>query len=95
MAQRYKSVVVIEDGIKHAGIASSISELFREEGLGVPIHSIGIPLSFIEHSKRAEIFNDLGINAQSIARSIVEWNSSREVELVIDVEEKSKPNQKR
>jgi len=95
MAQRYKSVVVIEDGIKHAGIASSISELFREEGLNVPIHSIGIPLSFIEHSKRQEIFNDLGINAQSIARSIVEWNSSREVDLVLDVEEKSKPNQKR
>ena len=95
MAQRYKSVVVIEDGIKHAGIASSISELFREEGLNVPIHSIGIPLSFIEHSKRQEIFNDLGINAQSIARSIVEWNSSREEELVLDVQENSKPSQKR
>jgi 1-deoxy-D-xylulose-5-phosphate synthase len=95
MAQRYKSVVVIEDGIKHAGIASSISELFREEGLNVPIHSIGIPLNFIEHSKRQEILNDLGINAQNIARSIVEWNSSREEELVLDAEEKSKPNQKR
>ena len=75
MAQRYKSVVVLEDGIKHGGIASSISEMFRESGLATPIHSIGIPLEFIEHSKRAEIMNDLGITAQSIARSIVEWNS--------------------
>lgn len=77
MAQRYKSVVVIEDGIKHGGIASSISELFREAGLTTPIHSIGVPLEFIEHSKRTEIFNDLGITAQNIARSIVEWNSSK------------------
>ena len=76
IAQRYKSVVVLEDGIKHGGIASSISEMFRASGLATPIHSIGIPLEFIEHSKRSEIMNDLGITAQSIARSIVEWNSS-------------------
>jgi 1-deoxy-D-xylulose-5-phosphate synthase len=76
IAQRYKSVVVLEDGIKHGGIASSISEMFRDAGLATPIHSIGIPLEFIEHSKRNEILTDLGITAQSIARSIVEWNSS-------------------
>jgi len=76
IAQRYKSVVVLEDGIKHGGIASSISEMFRDAGLATPINSIGIPLEFIEHSKRNEILTDLGITAQSIARSIVEWNSS-------------------
>ena len=78
MAQRYKSIVVLEDGIKHGGIASSISELFREASLSVPIHSIGIPLEFIEHSKRAEILEDLGITAQKISRDIVEWNSTVE-----------------
>ena len=50
--------------------------MFRDAGLGTPIHSIGVPLEFIEHSKRNEILNDLGITAQNIARSIVEWNSS-------------------
>jgi 1-deoxy-D-xylulose-5-phosphate synthase len=78
MARRYKSVVVLEDGIKHAGIASSISEQFREAGLSVAIHSIGIPLEFIEHSKRSEILDDLGISAQKISRDIVEWNSTVE-----------------
>lgn len=78
MARRYKSVVVLEDGIKHAGIASSISEAFREAGLNVAIHSIGIPLEFIEHSKRSEILDDLGINAQRISRDIVAWNSTVE-----------------
>ena len=78
MARRYKSVVVLEDGIKRAGIASSISEAFREAGLNVAIHSIGIPLEFIEHSKRSEILDDLGINAQRISRDIVAWNSTVE-----------------
>jgi len=76
MSQRYKNVVVLEDGIKHGGIASSISEMFREAGLTTPIHSIGVPLEFIEHSKRNEILTDLGITAQNISRSIVEWNSA-------------------
>ncbi len=78
MARRYKSVVVLEDGIKHGGIASSMSELFRDAGVNVAIHSIGIPLEFIEHSKRSEILEDLGITAQKISRDIVEWNSTVE-----------------
>ncbi len=80
MAQRYKSVVVIEDGIKHGGIASSISELFAQESLQVPVHSIGVPLEFIEHSKRQEILNDLGITVQNIARSLVGWSSTSKFE---------------
>ena len=76
LAQRYKSVVVLEDGIRHGGIASTISEMFRDAGLMVPIHSIGVPLEFIEHSKRSEVLSDLGITAQNITRSVVEWSSS-------------------
>ena len=76
MAQRYKSVVVLEDGIKHGGIASTISEMFRDAGLTVPVHSIGVPLTFIEHSKRTEVLQDLGITVQNITRSLVTWSSS-------------------
>ncbi len=92
MAQRYKSIVVIEDGIKHGGIASTVSEMFREEGLDVPIHSIGVPLEFIEHSRRDEILNDLGITVQTITRSLVTWSSElKELkELEIKEEEPSR-----
>ena len=75
MAQRYKRVVVLEDGIKHAGVASTVSELFRDHGLETPIHSIGIPLEFIEHSKRNEIMEDLGITVQNVTRQLVGWAS--------------------
>ena len=76
VATRYKSVVVLEDGIRHGGIASTISEMFRDAGLQVPIHSIGVPLSFFEHAKRAEILGELGITAQAISLNIVEWSAS-------------------
>ena len=84
MAQRYKSVVVLEDGIKHGGIASTISELFREANLNVPVHSIGVPLVFLEHAKRVQILEDLGITTQNITRSLVTWSSS---DLAIDIKE--------
>ncbi|CAB4578623.1 unannotated protein [freshwater metagenome] len=98
MAQRYKNVVVLEDGIKHGGIASTISELFREEQLNIPVHSIGLPLTFLEHAKRAQILEDLGITVQSITRSLVSWNSSQfavdakeEMPLPLDESERRKP----
>ena len=98
MAQRYKNVVVLEDGIKHGGIASTISELFREEQLNIPVHSIGLPLTFLEHAKRAQILEDLGITVQNITRSLVSWNSSQfpvdakeEMQLPLDESERRKP----
>lgn len=75
MAQRYSRIVVLEDGIKHAGVASSISELLRENNITMPLHSIGVPLEFIEHSKRAEILEDLGITVQNVTRQLVGWAS--------------------
>jgi 1-deoxy-D-xylulose-5-phosphate synthase len=88
LADRYKSVVVVEDGIAHGGIASALSEMFRTAGLTTPIHSIGVPLTFIEHSSRAEILSDLGMTAQNIAREIVEWSSaSAKVEMQLPQDE--------
>ena len=95
MAERYKSVVVLEDGIRHAGIGSSISEMFRDAGVLIPLHSIGVPLEFIEHSKRGEILNDIGITAQNISRSVVEWSSSIKEEMQLPSDENADRKQPR
>ncbi len=81
MVQRYSTIVVVEDGIRHAGIASSISEMLRDAEVNIALHSIGVPLEFIEHSKRSEILTDLGMTAQNIARSVVEWSSNFKEEM--------------
>lgn len=95
MAERYKSVVVLEDGIRHAGIGSSISEMFRDAGVLIPLHSIGVPLEFIEHSKRGQILSDIGITAQSIARSVVEWSSVVKEEMQLPSDENADRKQPR
>jgi 1-deoxy-D-xylulose-5-phosphate synthase len=95
MAQRYSTVVVLEDGIRHGGIASSISEMFRDAGLKVPLHSIGVPLEFFEHSKRSEILSDIGITSQNIARSVVGWSSTFKEEMQSRVDENANQKQTR
>ena len=95
MAERYKSVVVLEDGIRHAGIGSAISEMFRDAGVLIPLHSIGVPLEFIEHSKRGEILSDIGITAQNISRSVVEWSSTLKEEMQLPSHENADRKQPR
>ena len=95
MVARYATVVVLEDGIRHAGIASAISELLRDAGVNVPLHSIGVPLEFIEHSKRGEILSDMGVTAQHISRSVVEWSSSFKEEMQSQVDESVNRRQNR
>jgi 1-deoxy-D-xylulose-5-phosphate synthase len=75
MCADYSTIVVMEDGIKHAGIASTISEALRESGSDCSLHSIGVPLEFIEHSKRAEILNDIAITPDAIVHQISGWVS--------------------
>lgn len=89
MAQRYSHVVVIEDGIRHGGIGSTLAEQMRDAGIEIPVHSIGIPLAFIEHSKRAEILHDLGITGQQIARSLVELRATGELPLMAGMQHPS------
>ena len=73
MCADYDTVIVMEDGIKHAGIASTISEALRESGTKCSLHSIGVPLEFIEHSKRAEILEDIAITPEAIVQQISGW----------------------
>jgi 1-deoxy-D-xylulose-5-phosphate synthase len=71
----YSTIVVMEDGIKHAGIASTLAEALNQAGSNLLVHSIGVPLEFIEHSKRTEILEDLEITPVAIVQQIAGWIS--------------------
>lgn len=75
MAKRYRCIVVMEDGIRHGGIASTLSEMVRDANITVPIHSVGIPLEFIEHSTRTQILEDLGITVVDLTESVMKWSA--------------------
>ena len=75
LCAEYSTIVVMEDGIKHAGIASTLAEALNQAGSNRLVHSIGVPLEFIEHSKRTEILVDLEITPAAIVQQIAGWIS--------------------
>lgn len=76
MAERFAEVVILEDGIEGRGVATTFEKLLRDAGVAKPIHSIGVPQRFIEHSKRVEILNDIGLTAGAIAQRLVTLRST-------------------
>lgn len=73
LAAEYDLVVVVEDGLISGGIGNAIAAHLTSVNISTPVHAIGIPLEFIPHSKRSEIFGDLGITAENLARSLSAW----------------------
>ena len=71
MAERFSHVVVLEDGIEGRGVAATFEIAAKKAGLRSPIHSIGVPQTFIEHSKRNEILGDVGLTSGAVARRLV------------------------
>ena len=76
MAERFAEVVVLEDGIEGRGVVATFEQMLRSAGLSIPVHSIGVPQEFIEHSKRNEILEDLGMTPKAIAQRLVTLRST-------------------
>ncbi len=58
-----------------ADIREFLIEKVSRTGSPCVVHSIGVPLEFIEHSKRNEILEDLKITPAAIVRQIAGWIS--------------------
>ena len=63
--------VTLEDGIVDGGIGALVAQRALEHGLRSPVHAIGVPLRFIQHSSRNEILDDLGLRAGDVARDVL------------------------
>jgi 1-deoxy-D-xylulose-5-phosphate synthase len=72
LAERYRRVVVIEDNLRSGGIGEAIGLALVQAGGTVPVQGFGVPSKFIDHGRRVDILNELGLSAQEIARDVVE-----------------------
>ncbi|MDQ1287336.1 MAG: 1-deoxy-D-xylulose-5-phosphate synthase [Actinomycetota bacterium] len=72
LAGHYRKVVVVEDNLRHGGVASAIAERFDEAGTTTPVHGFGVPRRFLDHGKRPAVLETLGLTAMEISRKVVE-----------------------
>ena len=66
-------LVTVEDGVVVNGAGSRFAQFLRESGLAVHTREIGIPDTFLEHGKVAEVRARIGLNPQGISRRVIEF----------------------
>ena len=70
IANTFKQIVTIEDGVIQGGFGSAVLEFMSDNGYKVDVKRIGIPDTFIEHGTPEELYNMLGLDAEGIVKSI-------------------------
>ncbi|QIK76353.1 1-deoxy-D-xylulose-5-phosphate synthase [Nocardioides piscis] len=72
LAREHRLVVSIEDNGIVGGCGSVLLQTLNEQRVTTPVRLHGIPQEFLEHAKRDAILGRVGLDAQTIARGIVE-----------------------
>ncbi|HEX3931572.1 MAG TPA: 1-deoxy-D-xylulose-5-phosphate synthase [Nocardioides sp.] len=72
LARDHRLVVSIEDNGRVGGAGAALLALLNDEGVTTPYSLHGIPQEFLMHAERQAILDRIGLNAQTIARGVVE-----------------------
>jgi 1-deoxy-D-xylulose-5-phosphate synthase len=72
LAREHRLVVSVEDNGLTGGCGSVLLQMLNDARVDTPVRLHGIPQRFLDHAKRAKILDEIGLSAQSLARSIVE-----------------------
>lgn len=72
VCQRHRLIFTVEDGTKLGGLGSAVAEYVCEHFPGIKVVRLGLPDNFVEHGTQAELFQMLGLDAESMAHTFVE-----------------------
>ncbi|WP_457207748.1 1-deoxy-D-xylulose-5-phosphate synthase [Nocardioides sp. P5_C9_2] len=72
LARQHRLVVSVEDNGRVGGCGATLLQTLNDAGVTTPFRLHGIPQEFLDHAKRDVILARIGLDAQTIARGIVE-----------------------
>jgi 1-deoxy-D-xylulose-5-phosphate synthase len=72
LARDHALVVHLEDNGRVGGCGATLLQELNDHGITTPVRVHGIPQEFLGHAKRAAILERIGLDAQTLARGIVE-----------------------
>lgn len=74
VAQKFSKIITIEDGVISGGFGSAVLEFMADnEYHKVDVKRLGIPDMFVEHGTPEELYHMLGLDAEGIKKSILEF----------------------
>ncbi|MBV9291170.1 MAG: 1-deoxy-D-xylulose-5-phosphate synthase, partial [Frankiales bacterium] len=72
LAAGHGLVVTIEDNGEAGGVGDAVARELRRRDVRTPVRSFAIPQQFLPVGRRDDVLADVGLNAQDIARTVVE-----------------------
>jgi len=88
LARDHGLVVHLEDNGRVGGTGARLLQELNDAGVTTPFRLHGIPQEFLTHAKRAAILERIGLDAQSLARGIVEdVTALADPQLAVDVDQ--------
>ena len=70
LAGRHELLVTIEENAIMGGAGSAVSEFLAEQNLLTPTLHLGLPDSYVEHAKPAQMLAECGLNETGIEQAI-------------------------
>ncbi len=81
LAEEASFVMTLEENALAGGFGSAVLELFSEVGLLVPVTRVGLPDQFAEQGTQRELYEHLGLDAESLATRIRKMRSEEKHKL--------------
>jgi 1-deoxy-D-xylulose-5-phosphate synthase len=72
LARQHRLVVSVEDNGRVGGCGATLLQTLNDAGVATPFQLHAIPQEFMDHAKRAVILARIGLDAQTIARRVLE-----------------------
>ncbi|WP_347351068.1 1-deoxy-D-xylulose-5-phosphate synthase [Intrasporangium sp.] len=70
LAERARTVAVIEDNLVSGGVGGAVTLALRDAGQDQPVHLHGIPKRFLEHASRGQVLEQLGLTAEAVVAEL-------------------------
>ncbi len=76
IGRRFSSIVTVENGVRNGGLGSAVTEWMGDHGYTPRVVRLGMPdTEFVEHGTVAELEHIVGLDAETIADTVVSLSS--------------------
>ncbi len=79
--EKFDKIITVEDGCLQGGFGSAIAEWMLDHEHHGQIKRLGIPDAVIEHGEQAELWHEVGIDAEGIVKAVLEFVEADLVEV--------------
>jgi 1-deoxy-D-xylulose-5-phosphate synthase len=70
---KFDKIITIEDGCLQGGFGTAVAEWMLDHDYSAQIKRLGIPDAIIEHGEQAELWHEIGIDAEGIVKTVLDF----------------------